>query len=86
MTALHEILINLANMDKGETVEFNNGQQEGCSVLFDDLIVDGETIPAYAITFYRTDIEEFVTDHMRDIDIVAMFIYTELKKNRTLLN
>lgn len=88
MTVLQEIISELQIMSKGSTVHFDNGQQTVCSVLFDDMMAADypEPIEVFEITYSDYEVGEIVTEMMRDIDIVAMKVFTELRKNNKVLN
>lgn len=89
MTELQQILEELSFLDKDNPVYFNNGVENVCSVVFEDTIVSDSmtSIETYAVTYFDNK-RGYTTDHMRNIDVVAMFVYTELKKHKpqTILN
>lgn len=77
---LQNILLDITLLEPGKALEFTNEGREVCSVaLFEDEI-EGETVRYYEL---MTAQETF---HYGDSDIVAMTVYTEIRKKQVVLN
>lgn len=85
---LQNILLDLSMLEKGKAIDFNSGSDIICSVTHEEVLPsDTETpIAVYGLNIKDEVTGEFNQEYLRDIDIVAMMVYTELRKSVPLIN
>jgi len=75
-------------LEKGKALDFNSGNDIVCSVTREEIIPidDEKPIDVYGFSVKDEITGEFNQEYLRDIDLVAMMVYTELRKSVPLIN
>ncbi len=88
LSLLQNILLDLSMLEKGKALDFNSGNDIVCSVTYEDILPSDDDTPiaVYGLNVKNEVTGEFNQEYLRDIDLVAMMVYTELRKSVTPIN